>query len=629
MCGIVALWDAGARPDERRAWAQRLSRRLTHRGPDGEGLWTDESIPLVLAHRRLAIRGLGEQGAQPMLGSRSVLVFNGELFGAEDLRHELAGRGLRFRGTSDTEILLGALEAFGIEAALARIRGQFAFAWWSVEERRLHLARDRVGIRPIYFAEQGQRLAVASEQKALLALPWVDSTASLDAMLRFLVLGRTDDVPGETLLAGIRSLPAGHRAVWDGRELRITRYDRIDTEVPESGPAEIRQELERAVEEQLVSDVPIGATVSGGLDSSTVALLADRARIRRGESSVLHLFAYHDRAAEQDESDYQRAVLAAMKSPHEVHWVSSSPAELCARFDRYVHHQEEPYGDVSSYAEYCLAEEAARSGVKVLLSGLGGDEVFVGYPSFFGPLLLDILRSRDLRALQETIRVAPEVLARSGTGWFPVVAALYHAAPGRLRNAISAYRSARAGGIRGSLAGRSARDAWSCWHVHDGRGPLNAALRGSIESWCIPRYLLHSDRMGLAHGVEGRVPLLDDGVIRAAFGVPPAARVGRTGLKASLRAAVGDVLPPLVRDRAWKLGFHAPVPVYVAALEEPLRAGHAAARAVLSGGPDWGALPPADRWRWGVLGSYLVWARGQRAIAPGRSMNSAIGISSG
>jgi asparagine synthase (glutamine-hydrolysing) len=119
--------------------------------------------------------------------------------------------------------------------------------------------------------------------------------------------------------------------------------------------------------------------------------------------------------------------------------------------------------------------------------------------------------------------------------------------------------------------------------------------------------------MGLAHGVEGRVPLLDDGVIRAAFGVPPAERVGSTGLKASLRAAVSDVLPPLVRDRAWKLGFHAPVPVYVAALEEPLRAGHAAVRALLAGGPAWETLAPPERWRWGALGAYLEWAQRQRA----------------
>ena len=613
MCGIVALWDASASEEQRRAQALRMSGRIAHRGPDGEGIWSDVSAPLALAHRRLAIRGLGEQGAQPMLGSRGVLVFNGELFGADELARELIGRGSRFRGTSDTEILLHALEAFGVEQALERVRGQFAFAWWSRDDRRLHLVRDRVGIRPIYFAACGERLAMASEQKSLLLLPWLDASASIDGMLRFLTMGRTDDVPGETLLAGIRSLPAGHRAVWDGRELHVSSYHRIANEPPASGPPEIRRELERAVEEQLVSDVPIGATVSGGLDSSSVALLADLARIRRGDTTVLHLFAYHDRAAEADESDYQRAVLAAIKTPHEVHWVSSHPAELRERFDRYVHHQEEPYGDVSSYAEYCLAEQAQRSGVKVLLNGLGGDEVFVGYPTFFGPLLLDILRSGDLRALRETVRVAPHVLAREGTGWIPVLGALYHAAPGRVRNALTALRSARSAGLEGALARRCARDAWSHWHAHDGHGALNAALRGSIESWCIPRYLLHSDRMGLAHGVEGRVPLLDDGVIRAAFGVPPAQRVGPTGLKASLRAAVADVLPPIVRDRAWKLGFHAPLSVYVAALDEPLRAGHATARELLAGGPDWGELRPAERWRWGALGAYFAWAKRQRA----------------
>lgn len=621
MCGIVSLWEPSIPRPARRALAERMAAELNHRGPDGEGAWESEAgaAPLVLAHRRLAIRGLGLQGAQPMIGAASVLAFNGELFGVEALREELAARGEILRGTSDTEILLCALEQWGMPAALERLHGQFAFLWWSVPERRLFLARDRVGIRPLYWSRSGDRFAAASEQKALLLLPWVDRTPSIDPMLRFLAMGRTDDVPEETMLAGIRSLPACHWAVWDGRELQVTRYDRIAdspaASAKESGTARLRQELDRAVDEQLISDVPIGATVSGGLDSSTVVGLADRARRARQDHTTLHLFAYHDQRAEQDERSYQRAVIDAVRSPHEVHWVSSSPSELAQRFERYVHHQEEPYADVSSYAEYCLAEEASRSGVKVLLSGLGGDEVFVGYVSFFGPLMLDLLRSGDFGSVRQTIRVAPDVLGRPGAFAYPIAAAAYHALPARLRNAWSALRNARTAGLEWSDTIRGGGDAWRNWHRHDGRGATNAALRGAIESWCIPRFLLHSDRMGLAHGVEGRVPLLDDGVIRAAFAIPPAQRVGPTGLKASLRRAVADVLPEPVLERRWKLGFHAPVAVYVNALDEVLRAGHRTTCELLGGGPSWEFLNASARWTWGALGCYVGWVRARDAQA--------------
>lgn len=616
MCGIVALWDPTGSRELRLRQASHLSDTLLHRGPDAAGLWEspDGAAPLVLAHRRLSIRGLGEQGAQPMQGPTGVLSFNGELFGVEPLRDQLRAGGVAFRGSSDTEVLLHALEAWGLPGALERLHGQFAFAWWSARDRTLYLARDRVGIRPLYYAERGGRLAVASEQKALLALGWVDRAPARDPLLRFLAMGRTDDVPGDTMLAGIRSLPAGHWAAFDGAALTVRRYHRLDGSPPAATAADVRRELDRAVDEQLVSDVPLGATVSGGLDSSTVVALADRLRRERQDSTVLHLFAYHDARAEKDERVYQQAVIDAVRSPSAVHWVSSSPAALVANFPRYVHHQEEPFADVSSYAEYCLAEEAQRHGVKVLLSGLGGDEVFVGYVSFFGPLLLDLLRRGDFAAFRQTVQVAPQVLGRPGAFVFPVAAAAYHALPARVRNGWSALRNARAAGLTAGDALRGGADAWRTWHRHDGAGSTNAALRGSIESWCIPRFLLHSDRMGLAHGVEGRVPLLDDGVIRAAFGVPPPERVGVTGLKASLRRAVADVLPRPVLERTWKLGFHAPVPVYVQALDEPLRAGHAVTRDLLGGGADWDELTSSARWAWGALGCYLDWARGRPVV---------------
>src|SRR4051812_29706608 len=198
MCGIALLWDERTPAPERAKLAQRMADALRHRGPDGHGLWSSATSPISIAHRRLAIQGLGEQGAQPMVSAdgRLVLSYNGELFGAAALRAELIRAGAAFHGGSDTETLLHALDRFGVPGTLSRIHGQFAFALWDTVAQRLYLARDRVGIRPLYYAAAGPRLAVASEQKALLLLDWVDRSPRPEAMLRFLILSRTDDIPG-------------------------------------------------------------------------------------------------------------------------------------------------------------------------------------------------------------------------------------------------------------------------------------------------------------------------------------------------------------------------------------------------------------------------------------------------
>ncbi len=234
MCGISLIWDERSPAVARARLAQVMAEAIRHRGPDGHGLWAEPSAPLAIAHRRLAIQGLGEQGAQPMVhpGGRGVLCYNGELFGAERVRVALLGEGVVFRGESDTEVLMHALAHWGVESTLAQVSGQFAFIWYDEVRRRLYLARDRMGIRPLYLATSGGRLAVASEQKALLLLPWVDRAPRPEAMLRYLILGRTDDVPGETMVAGIRALPAGHWAEWDGSSLQEHRYYRAGTPVP-------------------------------------------------------------------------------------------------------------------------------------------------------------------------------------------------------------------------------------------------------------------------------------------------------------------------------------------------------------------------------------------------------------
>jgi len=606
MCGIVGVWDPTLGPEARSALTKRLTDTLSHRGPDGHGLWADPSLPITLGHRRLAIQGLGAQGAQPMVHPQGgVLCWNGELFGALPLRRQLEADGEVFRGTSDTEILLRALGRFGLPDTLSRIDGQYALAW--LHDGALWLARDPFGIRPLYYATAGVRLAFGSEQKALLPLPWVDRRPDEDALWRFLVLGRTDDLPGRTMLRHLAQLPAGHYARWDGEGLDIQRFfratPRMTPRTTTVGIADLREELSTAVTSQLVSDVPIGATVSGGLDSSTVALYADRAHDR----PPLHLFAFHDALAEVDERLYQRAVLDAAHQPKVVHWVSSSPAAFANDFDLYVHHQEEPYGDLSSYAEWCLARAARTAGVKVLLGGLGGDEAFAGYPAFLGPLFLDALGERDFSTLRTLLRVTGQVVPGSNATR-TLLSAAHALLPARARHLVTALRAAAQARLSVRATATIGRNALHGWHGHDSAHSVTVgALRGALESWCVPRYMLHSDRMTLAAGVEGRVPLLAPRLVEAALSLPSALRVDGRGLKAGLRLAAEPVLPRVIFERAWKQGFHAPMGPYVAAVDERLHAGAREISHLLDEKLDWAHLTPVMRWRWGSLGNYLHW----------------------
>jgi len=606
VCGLVGVWDPTLTLPARAQLVERLTDMLRHRGPDGQGLWADPHAPIALGHRRLAIQGLGTQGAQPMRHpGGGVLSWNGELFDALPLRRRLEADGAVFSGTSDTEILLHALGRFGLPEALSHLDGQYAIAW--LDGGTLWLARDPFGIRPLYYATLGDKLAFASEQKALLPLPWIDRAPDENALWRYLVLGRTDDLSGTTMLRALHQLPAGHFARWDGTRLEVRRFFRVSARLTAVGVHELRAGLEAAVTSQLVSDVPIGATVSGGLDSSTVTLLADRAR---DHARPLHLFAFHDARAEADERVYQQAVLERVGAPKELHWVSSTPAAFADGFDRYVHHQEEPYGDLSSYAEYCLAQAAATAGVKVLLGGLGGDEAFAGYPAFLGPLLLDALAERDFSTARTLLRVTGQVLP-GAHATRTLVSAVYTLLPARARHLVTALRAAAHSRLSLGAAARVGRGSLLGWHPHDAldesRSTTASALRGALESWCVPRYLLHSDRMTLAWGVEGRVPLLAPRLVSAALALPAALRVDELGLKAGLRLAARDVLPEVVYRRAWKQGFHAPLGPYVAAVDERLHAGAREVARRLDEKLDWAQLSPTMRWRWGALGNYLHW----------------------
>ena len=383
MCGIAGMLR-GKGVLVAPAVIRMMTDAIAHRGPDGEGQWCEGAVGL--GHRRLAILDLTPAAQQPMISAdqRYVLVYNGEVYNFAELRTELQGAGYRFQSRSDSEVVLVALAAWGVKA-LTRFNGMFAFALWDRSAQRLLLARDRYGIKPLYYAQQDGNLAFGSEQKAILALPGFRRTLDPAALLEYFTFQNlfTD----RTLLRDVRMLPAGHYAEYDLRAaaptLRLTRYWDFHFREPARpvADAEYVAELDRlfqqAVTRQLVADVPVGCYLSGGLDSGAIAAVA--ARVQPGLKTFTCGFDL--RSASGIELAYdERAAAAAMAArfgtDHTAIMLRAGDMERV--MPQLAWHLEEPRVG-QSYPNFYAAELARRS-VKVVLSGSGGDELFGGYP---------------------------------------------------------------------------------------------------------------------------------------------------------------------------------------------------------------------------------------------------------
>ena len=383
MCGIAGFIHRDNRPADP-VVLQQMTDAIAHRGPDGEGQWCEGAVGL--GHRRLAILDLSAAAQQPMISAdqRYVLVYNGEIYNFAELRGALQQEGYQFRSRSDTEVVLYALAAWGV-AALTRFNGMFALALWDRTAQRLLLARDRYGIKPLYYAQQDGNLAFGSEQKAILALPGFRRVLDTAALLEYFTFQNlfTD----RTLLRDVRLLPAGHYAEYDLRAaaptLRLTRYWDFHFREPArpAADAEYVAELDRlfqqAVTRQLVADVPVGCYLSGGLDSGAIAAVAARARpglktftcgFDLSSASGIEL-AYDERAA-------AAALAARFGTEHSAIMLRAGDMERV--MPQLSWHLEEPRVG-QSYPNFYAAELARRS-VKVVLSGSGGDELFGGYP---------------------------------------------------------------------------------------------------------------------------------------------------------------------------------------------------------------------------------------------------------
>jgi asparagine synthase (glutamine-hydrolysing) len=531
LCGVVAL----DRPPERAA-VERWLDELAHRGPDGRGVLSADGV--CLGHLRLAIIDLSDAGLQPFEDHGLQLLHNGEIYNYLELRAELQAKGHRFRSQTDTEVILAAYREWG-ERCVERFNGMWAFVLWDAQRRTLFCSRDRLGVKPFYYRLDGDRFAFASE-------PWPlrRGGANLRAVRDYLEQGYLDQ-GDETFFDGVVRLPPAHSLTFGPDGLKLTRYWSLERRDPPSDPAgAVRETFLDAVRLQLRSDVPVGTCLSGGLDSSSIAV----AVAHHGHDHQKTVTAYFEDEG-FDERPYARAVVE--RTGAEAHWISFTAEDLVENLPAIVQAQGEPFGSTSICAGWYVMREARRAGLKVMLDGQGGDEILAGYRAFFGYRLSDLLRAGRVGEAAGELRAFAEV---NGPRWAAVALVNPHV-PERLRLAARAR-------LRGSgtLAAPELRRLEPAGRENGAAFPdrLRRQLHLVLTRRGLPELLRYEDRNSMAHSLEARVPFLDHRLVELAFALDGSELIRRGETKSVLRRALADLLPPTVRSRRDKLGFVTP-----------------------------------------------------------------------
>jgi asparagine synthase (glutamine-hydrolysing) len=590
MCGIAGLVDRRQRlsPEALTRLVQGMTDAIAHRGPDGEGIWIDAEAGVGLGHRRLAIIDVSPLGAQPMASAcgRWVGTYNGEIYNFAELRADLERAGATFRGHSDTEVALEGFARWGVEATIARCVGMFAWALWDRKTRTFRLIRDRLGVKPLYYAHDGDRLLFGSELKALRAVANWRPTVDRDALAGYARHGYV--AAPRTIYAEARKLPGGHilewapgsapksSAYWDAREAATRGRAAWGRPLDETEAlARLENLLEDAVAKRLVSDVPLGAFLSGGIDSSLVVALMQKRGAARAKTFTIG-FA----EAGYDEAAHAKAVATHLGTEHTELYVE--PRHALAVVPKLADMYDEPFADSSQIPTY-LVSEMTRKHVTVALSGDGGDELFAGYNryvwaerlwSYLAPIPV------PLRA------AAAAVLARVPAGAAGFLARLV---PGKSRPVRPHEKLAKLAEIL-RLDGIDAvyRRLVSQWPDPEALVPGARVPEGPLSDPTIARdfpepvgrmqlldtltylpddILAKVDRATMAVGLEGREPLLDHRLLEFAWSLPPSFKLRGGVGKRPLRQILAKHVPPALFERP-KMGFGVPIDSW---LRGPLR----------------------------------------------------------
>jgi asparagine synthase (glutamine-hydrolysing) len=537
MCGIGGIVDGEiARPE-----LERMAAAMAHRGPDGEGFWLGDDAGL--AFRRLAIIDLHERSNQPLELGPWKLVFNGEIYNYLELREELRRGGHEFVTEGDGEVLLHAWAEWG-EGSLERLNGMFAFAIWHDAEKQLTLVSDPFGEKPVYWCEAGGRFVFASDIPAIFAAQPHQVSPSFDALAAFLASGFLPPIE-ESFFAGIKRLPAAHLLRRRAGHTEIVSYweprrvDVPDTEADAS--TELLELLRDSVRLRLRSDVPVGTSLSGGIDSSAVvALCSDLAA-----GHTRHAFTASFPGFARDERPYAEAIASAA-GVVEHHVVEPTIDELLADLDAVVRDQQEPFQSLSIYAQWRVMRAAREAGVVVLLDGQGADELFAGYEGAAGWAIKSLPRATAIRELRHgdlTLRdVALAVLRGKLLRSVGRLHRLHHASP---------YAAPE-------VRQRAAHIEPPSLSATNGRAPLARELLRQTFHTSLPSLLRYADRDSMAHSREVRLPFLDRRLAEFALSLP-AGLVYRDGRrKYVLREAMRGLVPNAILERNDKIGFEPP-----------------------------------------------------------------------
>lgn len=561
MCGIHGIYqrDGSAAPVHLLA---RMGHVILHRGPDDAGAHADG--PCAIGMRRLSIIDLAG-GHQPILNEdRSLaVVCNGEIYNFRELRAELQAAGHRFRTESDSEVVLHGYAQWG-EGFVRRLNGMFGFAIWDARRQSLLVGRDRLGIKPIYWINDGKRVAFASEAKALLELPGVRADVEPTALQAYLELGY---VPAPlSIFRGIAKLPIASLLKVSASGVSVESYWQPSTAVdagpsPKEWAARVRERLETSVRMQMVSDVPIGAFLSGGIDSS--AVLAFMSRHNGGAPVKTYSIGFDGGAAERfyNELGPAREVARLFGTDHHEILVQPDVARLLPKL---LWHMDEPIADSALVTTYLVAE-FARKDVKVILSGVGGDELFGGYRRYLGEHYMRYVDWLPSGAKRGAARLADLLPSDRHSKWlnysrmaknFVGSAALPFTE--RYRSYVGVFSPQEAAGLMAQMPARRLDAIAAGFDAAGGEDALARMWAVDAHTQLPDDLLMLTDKMTMAASLECRVPLLDHELVELAAQIPAHLKVANGELKAVLKQALADVLPREVLYRG-KRGFGAPM----------------------------------------------------------------------